>query len=96
MIEREKKRQLLVDKYQARRAELKEALRNPELDPDELMELHGKLQKLPRASSRTRLQNRCWRTGRPHGVFRDFGLSRNTMREMAHQGLLPGVVKSSW
>ncbi len=96
MIEREKKRQKLVDKYKDQRAELKLALTNPDLDPDEQMELHAKLQKLPRASSRTRLQNRCWRTGRPRGVFRDFGLSRNTMREMAHQGLLPGVTKSSW
>ncbi|NJL99641.1 MAG: 30S ribosomal protein S14 [Synechococcaceae cyanobacterium RM1_1_27] len=96
MIEREKKRQKLVDKYREQRSELKVALANLDLEPDERMELHAKLQKLPRASSRTRLRNRCWVTGRPHGVFSDFGLSRNTMREMAHQGLLPGVVKSSW
>ncbi|HAT14702.1 MAG TPA: 30S ribosomal protein S14, partial [Microcoleaceae bacterium UBA11344] len=45
---------------------------------------------------RTRLRNRCWATGRPRGFYRDFGLSRNMIREMAHEGLLPGVVKSSW
>ncbi|MFS8823539.1 30S ribosomal protein S14, partial [Synechococcus sp. W60.2] len=48
------------------------------------------------ASSPTRLRNRCWKTGRPRGYFRDFGLCRNSLREMAHRGLLPGVVKSSW
>jgi small subunit ribosomal protein S14 len=60
------------------------------------MELHIKLQKLPRDSSKTRLKNRCWKTGRGKSVFRDFGLCRNMVREMANQGLLPGVVKSSW
>lgn len=96
MIEREKKRQKLVAKYQERRAELRDQLDNPELDPDERMELHGKLQRLPRASSPTRLRTRCWLTGRPRAVYSDFGLSRHCLREMAHEGLLPGVVKSSW
>ncbi|MEN9226018.1 MAG: 30S ribosomal protein S14 [Thermostichus sp. HHBFW_bins_43] len=96
MIEREKKRQRLVDKYREKRQQLKAEMANPEIDQATRMELHAQLQKLPRASSRTRLRNRCWQTGRPRGYFRDFGLSRNSLREMAHKGLLPGVVKSSW
>jgi small subunit ribosomal protein S14 len=95
MIERERKRQKLVDKYAAKRAALKQAF-NQETDPVAKLEIHRKLQQLPRSSSRVRLHNRCWVTGRPHAVYRDFGLSRNVLREMAHEGLLPGVVKSSW
>jgi small subunit ribosomal protein S14 len=60
------------------------------------LEIHSNLQKLPRNSAKTRIRNRCWKTGRPRGFFRDFGLSRNVLREMAHQCLLPGVTKSSW
>ncbi|MDX2272545.1 MAG: 30S ribosomal protein S14 [Cyanobacteriota bacterium] len=96
MIEREKKRQRLVDKYRERRQQLKESIADPNLDQGDRMDLHAQLQELPRASSRTRLRNRCWVTGRSRGFYRDFGLSRNCLREMAHQGLLPGVVKSSW
>ncbi len=96
MVEREKKRQRLVDKYRDRRDELKAAIADPEIDQGTRMDLHAELQKLPRASSPTRLRNRCWKTGKPRGYFRDFGLCRNQLREMAHQGLLPGVVKSSW
>jgi len=59
-------------------------------------EIHSKLQKLPRDSSRTRLKNRCYVTGRSRGFYRSFGLSRHNLREMAQQGLLPGIVKSSW
>lgn len=96
MIEREKKRQHLVDKYRERREQLKQAMSDPTLSPSARMDLHGQLQDLPRASSATRLRRRCWMTGRSRGVYRDFGLSRGCLREMAHQGLLPGVVKSSW
>ena len=60
------------------------------------LSIHSKLQQLPRNSAKTRIRNRCWKTGRPRGVFRDFGLSRHVFREMAHQCLLPGVTKSSW
>jgi small subunit ribosomal protein S14 len=95
MIEREKKRKKLADKYAVKRAELKEQFRQTE-DFDEQMEIHRKLQRLPRNSSPTRQRNRCWLTGRPRGYYRDFGLSRNVLREWAHEGLLPGVVKSSW
>lgn len=95
MIEREKKRQKLVDKYAQKREEIKEQIAHS-ASQQEKMELHRQLQQLPRASSPTRLRNRCWVTGRPRGYYRDFGLSRHVLREMAHQGLLPGVTKSSW
>ena len=95
MIQREKKRQALVDKYADKRADLKDQFDQAANQMDK-MAIHRELQKLPRISSRTRLRNRCWATGRPRGYYRDFGLSRNMMREMAHEGLLPGVVKSSW
>ena len=60
------------------------------------LEIHSEIQKLPRNSAKNRIRNRCWKTGRPRGVFRDFGISRHVFREMAHQCLLPGVTKSSW
>ena len=95
MIEREKKRSALIAKYADKRAELKEKLRKAE-SPQEKLSLQRQLQQLPRNSSPNRQRNRCWVTGRPRGYYRDFGLSRNVFREWAHQGLLPGVVKSSW
>ena len=95
MIEREKKRIKLHKKYEVKRANLLKSYRNTENFSLKL-ELHSKLQKLPRNSAKTRIRNRCWKTGRPRGVFRDFGISRHVFREMAHQCLLPGVTKSSW
>jgi small subunit ribosomal protein S14 len=95
MVEREKRRQRLVEKYRERREQLKSAFNAAETWEQKL-ELHRQLQRLPRNSSPTRLRNRCWVTGRPRGYFRDFGLCRNTLREMALQGLLPGVTKASW
>ncbi|NEQ22038.1 MAG: 30S ribosomal protein S14 [Microcoleus sp. SIO2G3] len=95
MIEREKKRQKLVEKYADKREALKEEFENATTQRDKL-EAHRKLQQLPRNSARNRMRNRCWVTGRPRGYYGDFGLSRNVMREWAHKGLLPGVVKSSW
>lgn len=95
MIERDKKRAKLVAKYAKKREELLEQFRT-ETDPLEKFEIHRKIQQLPRNSAPSRKRNRCWLTGRPRGYFRDFGLSRNVIREWAHQGLLPGVVKSSW
>ncbi len=95
MIAREVKRAKLVAKYATKRADLKEQIRATE-DPAERFELQRELQKLPLNSSPYRQRNRCWVTGRPRGYYRDFGLSRNVLREWAHQGLLPGVVKSSW
>lgn len=95
MIERDKKRQKLVDKYSNKRQQLKEQF-DSAVSQVEKIAIHRQLQQLPRNSSRTRIRNRCWVTGRPRGYYRDFGLCRNQLREMAHQGLLPGVVKSSW
>jgi small subunit ribosomal protein S14 len=95
MIEREKKRIKLNKKYALKRVNLLNLYQNED-NFNLKIELHSKLQKLPRNSAKTRIRNRCWKTGRPRGVFRDFGLSRHVVREMAHQCLLPGVTKSSW
>lgn len=95
MIEREKKRQKLVEKYAAKREELLQQFEDASTQQEKLA-IHRKIQQLPRNSAPSRLRNRCWMTGRPKGYYRDFGLSRHVIREMAHQGLLPGVVKSSW
>ena len=95
MIEREKKRQRLVVNYAAKRNNLKERMKSTSL-LQERLNLHRKLQQLPRNSAPVRLHRRCLLTGRPKGYFRDFGLSRHMLREMAHKCLLPGVTKSSW
>jgi small subunit ribosomal protein S14 len=94
MIEREKKRQGLVAKYAQKRAALKEQFASA--PQEEKMDIHRQIQRLPRNSAPNRVRNRCWVTGRSRGYFRDFGLSRHVLREMAHEGLLPGVTKSSW
>jgi len=95
MIEREKKRIKLTQKYALKRETLLQQYRNSE-DFNLKLEIHSKIQKLPRNSSKIRIRNRCWKTGRPRGYYRDFGISRHVLREMAHQCLLPGVQKSSW
>lgn len=96
MIAREHKREKLVAKYATKRAELKEIIRNPETSYEDMMAATDKLQKLPRNSSPVRLQRRCQITGRPHAVYRKFGLSRNKLREYAMQGDVPGLTKASW
>jgi small subunit ribosomal protein S14 len=95
MIERERKRQRLVAKFQEKRAALREAFKTTE-SFEEKLALQQQLQKLPRNSSRVRLNRRCNVSGRPKAVYRHFGLSRHVLRELAHQGLLPGVRKASW
>jgi small subunit ribosomal protein S14 len=95
MIEREKKRQKTVAKYAQKRQDLLDQFSSAD-SQQERLDLHRQIQQLPRNSAKTRVRNRCWLTGRPRGYYRDFGLSRHVLREMAHQGLLPGVVKSSW
>lgn len=94
-IEREKRRERTVAKYADKRQALIEQFESA-TSQRERVELHRQIQRLPRDSARTRLRNRCWVTGRSRGVYSDFGLSRNVFREWAHEGLLPGVVKSSW
>ena len=95
MIEREKKRIRLEKKYSVKRKNLLVDYRTADSFATKL-EIHSKIQQLPRNSAKTRIRNRCWKTGRPRGFYRDFGLSRHVLREMAHQCLLPGVTKSSW
>jgi len=95
MIEREKKRIKLCNKYALKRQILLKEYNNTR-DFNLKLEIHAKIQKLPRNSAKIRIRNRCWKTGRPRGFYRDFGISRHVLREMAHQGLLPGVKKSSW
>ncbi|MEM6426423.1 MAG: 30S ribosomal protein S14 [Cyanobacteria bacterium P01_H01_bin.119] len=95
MIARDVKRKKIVEKYAVKRQALMEEFRSAS-NQQEKLEIHRKIQQLPRNSSPTRVRNRCWLTGRPRGVYRDFGLCRNALRDMAHNGLLPGVVKSSW
>lgn len=95
MIEREKKRQQLVIKYSKKRLSLKAQMKEASF-LEEKLTIQRKLQELPRNSNPVRLHNRCLLTGRPKGFYRDFGLSRHVLREMAHEGFLPGVTKSSW
>ncbi|MBD3647496.1 MAG: 30S ribosomal protein S14 [Pseudomonadales bacterium] len=96
MINREKKRERIAKKYAAKRRALKEIIRNPETPDDERFEAQIKLQKLPRNASPCRQVRRCNLTGRPHAVYRRFGLARNKLREAAMRGDVPGLVKSSW
>lgn len=96
MINRELKRAKIVKKYAKKRAELKAIIANPEASDDDRWEAQVKLQKLPRNASPVRQQRRCALTGRPHAVYRRFGLARNKLREAAMRGDVPGLVKSSW
>ena len=96
MIERELKRAKLVKQYAAKRAALKEIIRNPQTSEDERAAAQTKLNALPRDSSPTRMRKRCAITGRPHGVYRKFGLGRNKLREAAMKGEIPGLTKASW
>lgn len=95
MLERDLKRKSLINKYANHRKSILEELKKAD-SLDRLFELNEKIQKLPRNSARTRLRNRCWKTGRPRGYSRFFGLCRNAFREMAHDCFLPGVTKASW
>jgi small subunit ribosomal protein S14 len=96
MIQRELKRTRLVAKYADKRNELKLIIKSANSTYDEKMTAVDKLQKLPRDSSPARQQNRCRVTGRPHGVYRKFGLCRNKIREAAMRGDIPGLVMASW
>lgn len=96
MINRELKRQQTVAKYAERRAALKAIIANPKSTEEERWDAQVALQKQPRDASAARLRNRCRITGRPHGVYRKFGLGRNKLREAAMRGDVPGLVKSSW
>jgi small subunit ribosomal protein S14 len=95
MIQREEKRTRLVNKYFKKRQLLKSSLKATS-DYSERLEISKKLALLPKNASPVRHRNRCWATGRSRAYYRDFGLSRHVLREMAHEGLIPGLTKSSW
>lgn len=96
MIARELKRSKLAERYDARRQKLRDILKSADADYDEKMDASRRMQQLPRDSSKTRGRNRCRVTGRPHGYYRKFGLSRNKLREAAMRGDVPGLSKASW
>ena len=96
MIEREKKRRRLAKKYEARRTRLKAMARDESLPAEERFAARLKLAQIPRNASPTRIHNRCDLTGRPRGYYRKLRMSRIALRDLASNGLIPGMVKSSW
>ncbi len=95
-IKRELKRDRLVAKYAAKHAELKAIANDAKRSDEERAAARLGLQKLPRNANPTRQRNRCAITGRPRGTFRQFGLGRAKIRELAFQGNIPGITKASW
>jgi len=96
LIQRELKRDMLAQKFAKKYAELKAAANNVKLSDEERDAARLGLQKLPRNANPTRQRNRCGITGRPHGVYRQFGLARAKVRELTFEGNIPGVTKASW
>jgi small subunit ribosomal protein S14 len=96
LINREEKREKLVAKFAAKRAALKVVIDDSGKTDEERMTARLALQQLPRNSNPTRLRNRCSITGRPRGTFRQFGLGRQKIRELAFKGEVPGITKASW
>ena len=95
-IQRNLKRIKLTKKFLKKREELKKIIKNRKLPLDERFKAQLKLAKLPRNSAKTRIRNRCEITGRPHGVYRKLKISRIALRELASEGKIPGMTKSSW
>jgi small subunit ribosomal protein S14 len=96
MVERNRKRRALSKKYASRRAALKARAKDESLPMEERFQAVLKLAELPRNASPTRIRNRCELTGRPRAYYRKLSMSRIALRELASQGLIPGMVKSSW
>lgn len=96
MVARDTKREKVVRRYAAKRAELKAIIKSPTTSYEEKEAAVLKLQKLPKNASPVRMRNRCNLTGRPKGYYRKFGLGRNKLREAAMRGDIPGLVKASW
>ncbi|GHA49846.1 30S ribosomal protein S14 [Amylibacter ulvae] len=96
MVQRQVKREKLVAQYAAKRAALKEIINNKDLPVEERFKAGMKLAELPRNSSATRLHNRCQITGRPKAYYRKLKMSRIALRQLASDGQIPGMVKSSW
>ena len=95
-VARQQQREELVKKYQERRKELRKLSTDPKVSLEERMEARAAMALMPRNSSEVRMRNRCKITGRPRGYIRRLGMSRNMLRELAHQGVLPGICKASW
>lgn len=96
MIARDAKRARIAKRYAERRAELKSVINDRSADPEQIELAVVALQRLPRDASPSRIQRRCRVSGRPHAVYRKFGLGRNKLREAVMRGDVPGVVKASW
>ena len=96
MVAKNKRRGELVERYRERRAELVEVIKDPEATLEAKRQAYAAIAKMPRDASATRYRNRCGITGRPRGYLRQFGMSRIAVRELAHRGELPGVMKASW
>ncbi len=96
MIAREVKRRQLIKRYSSKREALRAKIKDKKVSDEERMQAVVALQKLPRDSSKSRMRNRCFMTGRPRGYYRKFGLSRNKLRELMMKGEVPGVTKASW
>ena len=96
LINRQEKREKLVQKFAAKRAALEAIIADQSKSHEERMAARIAVQQLPRNANPTRLRNRCALTGRPRGTFRKFGLARSKIRELAFRGEIPGVTKSSW
>ncbi len=95
-VEKNNRRRRLAERFAARRKALKAVVMDRDRDPEERFEATLKLAELPRNSSKVRVRNRCSLTGRPRAYYRKFGLSRIALRDLASEGQIPGVVKSSW
>jgi small subunit ribosomal protein S14 len=95
-IEKNKKRRLLAKRFQAKRERLKVVARDQNVSPEDRFQAQLKLAELPRNSSPTRIRNRCEITGRPRGYYRKLRVSRIALRDLGSNGLIPGLVKSSW
>jgi small subunit ribosomal protein S14 len=95
MIQREAKRERLIAKHATKRETITLALKNSSSYQEKLLQFK-KMEALPRNSAPSRHRNRCWVTGRSRAFYKDFGLSRHVLREMAHEGSIPGLTKSSW
>lgn len=96
MVERNNKRRALVKKYASRRAALKAKVSDTSLPMEDRFQAQLKLAELPRNASKVRIRNRCELSGRPRGFYRKLKMSRIALRELTSQGLIPGMVKSSW
>ncbi len=95
-LARNAQRAHMIEQYAAKRKELQATLKDPNASDDAKTDAYKRLYKIPRDSSPTRFKNRCKVSGRPRGYMREFGVSRIVFRELARQGMLPGVKKASW